>query len=58
MVGWFSAVVLSPLEVLRHGFTVEIRYICAFTFGGFVTCSGIITAASRRHRRFLCPHCL
>ena len=29
-VGWFSAVLLPPLEVLQHGFTVEIRYICAF----------------------------
>jgi hypothetical protein len=30
IVGWFSAVLLSPLEVLQHGFTLEIRYICAF----------------------------
>jgi hypothetical protein len=30
MVGWFSAVLLPPLEVLQHGFTLEIRYICAF----------------------------
>jgi hypothetical protein len=33
MVGWFSAVLLTPLEVLQHGFTVEIRFICAFTLG-------------------------
>ena len=31
MVGWFSAVLLPPLEVLQRGFTtLEIRYICAF----------------------------
>ena len=30
IVGWFSAVLLPPLEVLQHGFTAEIRYICAF----------------------------
>src|SRR5258708_7319923 len=30
IVGWFSAVLLPPLEVLQHGFTREIRYICAF----------------------------
>jgi hypothetical protein len=29
MVGWFSATLLSPLEMLRRGLTVEIRYICA-----------------------------
>jgi hypothetical protein len=30
MVGWFSATLLPPLETLEHGFTMEIRYICAF----------------------------
>jgi len=30
VVGWFSAILLPPLEVLQHRFTVEIRYICAF----------------------------
>jgi hypothetical protein len=30
VVGWFSAILFGPLEVLQHGFTVEIRYICAF----------------------------
>ncbi|MGB0014669.1 MAG: hypothetical protein WBQ03_23955 [Candidatus Sulfotelmatobacter sp.] len=30
IIGWFSAVLLPPLEVLQHRFTVEIRYICAF----------------------------
>ena len=27
--GWFSAVLLPPLELLQRGFAVEIRYICA-----------------------------
>jgi hypothetical protein len=30
MIGWFSAVLLPPLETLQHRFTTEIRYICAF----------------------------
>ena len=30
IVGWLSATVLPPLELLQRGFTVEIRYICAF----------------------------
>ena len=28
MVGWFSAILLSPLEILQHGWAVEIRCIC------------------------------
>ena len=30
IVGWFSAILLPPLEFLQRGFAVEIRYICAF----------------------------
>jgi len=30
MVGWFSVILLAPLEVLQHGLTREIRYINAF----------------------------
>ena len=30
IVGWFSAVLLSPLEVLQHGWAMEIRCICMF----------------------------
>jgi hypothetical protein len=30
MVGWFAAVLLSPLETLQHEWVVEIRYICTF----------------------------
>jgi hypothetical protein len=30
IVGWFSAILLPPLELLQRSFAVEIRYICAF----------------------------
>jgi hypothetical protein len=30
MAGWFSAILLSPLEILHHGWAVEIRWICMF----------------------------
>jgi len=30
VVGWFSAILLSPLEILQHGWAVEIRWICMF----------------------------
>ena len=30
MVGWFSSILLSPLEALRHEWAMEIRWICAF----------------------------
>lgn len=30
IVGWFSAILLPPLELLQRGFALEIRYICAF----------------------------
>ncbi len=29
IIGWFSTVLLPPLETLQHRFTMEIRYICA-----------------------------
>jgi hypothetical protein len=28
MVGWFATILLSPLEIVRHGWAMEIRYIC------------------------------
>jgi hypothetical protein len=30
IVGWFLAILLSPLEILQHGWAVEIRWICMF----------------------------
>lgn len=30
MVGWFAPILLSPVETLRHGWAMDIRYICAF----------------------------
>jgi hypothetical protein len=28
MVGWFATILLSPLEIVRHGWAMEIRFIC------------------------------
>jgi hypothetical protein len=30
IIGWFSAILLPPLEILQHGLTLEIKYLCAF----------------------------
>ena len=33
MLGWFAGVLVSPLEILRHGWALEIRYVGAVGLG-------------------------
>jgi hypothetical protein len=48
MVGWFAAVLLSPLETLQHGWAMEIRYTCAFGLAVALLGTGSVSFSTGR----------